>query len=291
MHAISEIIVIIMVVIIIISLIGMFYVFSSGLTTSTISSTETSVNNTMAGVMTQIRVVSSSENEIYIRNTGTTELSEISVLVNGEPTNFNFPKAIGREDIGTIRMLDPFNEGDEITIATSRSDTKFFAPESYSINRVFVYDDQDPSTFGGGWGWSPGGWNACCRDSEMKYYGSYSYRVEGDSEAWTSPLPSSVGTSAFVFAYKKQDSNAYFSVYFAVNGYWHQVTDSSTHSYQGWSIPHIADTEWHEVKVIFSEATQGTNGEPMISSEGQITNFEYGPGASNVIWFDYTFFT
>jgi hypothetical protein len=67
-----------------------------------------------------------------------------------------------------------------------------------------------------------------------------------------------------------------------------QVTDDSSHHYQGWSIPHIADTEWHVVRVYFDEETLGTGGEPKVSSEGQLTDFEYG---GSVMWFDCTYFS
>jgi hypothetical protein len=161
-------------------------------------------------------------------------------------------------------------------------------------DKVFVYDDQDPATFSDGWGWDDGGgaagWDACCWDSNQKYDGDYSYRIEGGSEAWASPLPDSTGTSSFTFAYKKQDPYSYFSAYFLVNGYWHEVTDGGRY-YQGWSIPHFDDTNWHLVTVYFNQATVGPNGESLVSSEGQLTNFEYGPGGSNVVWFDYTYFS
>jgi archaellum component FlaG (FlaF/FlaG flagellin family) len=292
MKAVSTIIVAVVVLLIAVSLTTFGYAFLSEIMSTTTESGSQAAEKVTSSLLAEIKIESLDEtaNTIYVKNSGRVNLSQFYVYVNDALDSGAIPDTSvlvpGNVTAIFLTSLDP---GDVVKVTSSNNAVSIRTVPGEGVVRIFVYDDEDPTTFGGGWGWD--GWDACCRDSAEKYYGTYSYRVEGGSEAWTSPLPDSSGTSSFTFAYKKQDPNAYFSVYYFVNGYWHQVTDSSSHSYQGWSIPHIADTNWHIVTVSFSTATVGTNGNPLVSSEGQITNFEYGPGGSNVVWFDYTFFS
>jgi hypothetical protein len=292
MKGISAIITAILIIMISISLTSLGYIFLSE-TVSTTTETGSQVSEKVtSSLLAEIKIESMDESTdtIYVKNNGRVNLSQFYVYVNDALDSGAIPDTMVLVPGNvTAISLTSLESGDVVKVTSSGNAVTIRTVPGGSVVRIFVYDDEDPATFGGGWGWD--GWDACCRDSAEKYYGTYSYRVEGGSEAWTSPLPDSSGTDSFTFAYKKQDSNAYFSVYYFVNGYWHQVTDSSSHSYQGWSIPHIADTNWHEVTVSFSTETVGTNGEPLVSSEGQLTNFEYGPGESDVIWFDYTFFS
>ena len=89
-----------------------------------------------------------------------------------------------------------------------------------------IYDEQDPTTFTGGWGWD--GFQAS-RSSTMAYSGTYSYAVtipsgiNYSSEGWTGPLPDTTGSNRLVFAYRKTNRNSYMLMYFYANGYRHQV--------------------------------------------------------------------
>ncbi len=284
MRGVSEVIAIILILMITISLAGLAYMFMSMTMSDTTATASSTVSSTTKAMLKSFKIDSVHDNTIYLRNTGTLEIRDLSVYVNDIPVGFFGPGVIDIGDVSNITLLTSLNITDIVKVTTGGS----IATASISESSPFslVYDDQDPATFSEGWGWD--GWDACCRDSSTRHCGSYSYRVDEGSEAWRSPLPSSAGTTSFTFAYRKQNPDSYFSVYYYVNGYWHQITDDSSHHYQGWSIPHIADTEWHVVRVYFDEETLGTGGEPKVSSEGQLTDFEYG---GSVMWFDCTYFS
>jgi flagellin-like protein len=284
MRGVSEVIAIILILMITISLAGLAYMFMSTTMSDTTTAASSTVSSTTNTMLKSFRVESIHDNTVYIRNTGTADLYNVSVYVNDTPVGFFGSGSIGGGQVSNITLLTQLSPRDIIKVTFGGSVATASVSESSPFS--LVYDDQDPSTFSEGWGWD--GWDACCRDSSTRHCGSYSYRVDEGSEAWRSPLPSSAGTTSFTFAYKKQNPDAHFSVYYHVNGYWHQVTDDSSHHYQGWSIPHIADTEWHVVRVYFDEETSGTGGEPKVSSEGQLADFEYG---GSVMWFDCTYFS
>lgn len=177
--------------------------------------------------------------------------------------------------------------------------TTVFSSQTYHANNTFlvpcinpdllVYEDQDPLSFSGGWGWD--GWDACCKDTEVKYHGKYSYRVEGGSEAWTSPLPDSTDSEYFAFAYRKEDPSCRANLYWYTNGDRHQVMEASTpFAYPGFSIPYFNDTLWHFVSIDLDDQVAGTDGKGNVNPRGPVTNFEFGPGGSCIVWYDYVFF-
>ena len=161
------------------------------------------------------------------------------------------------------------------------------------VNNMQIFDEQDPNTFTGGWGWD--GFQAS-RTTVDRYTGTYSYAVtipsgiNDSSEGWTGPLPDTTGAKRLVFAYRKTNPNSYMLLYFYVNGYWHQVAEADmTLEYQGWTIPMVSDTLWHEVVIDLSTETQGYNGDPDVAPTGQLSNFEiaiYKEIPGDTIYFD-----
>src|SRR3990170_3298877 len=160
------------------------------------------------------------------------------------------------------------------------------------INFEEIYNEQDPLTFTGGWGWD--GFQGS-RTSTTAYTGSYSYAVTipsgrtDSSEGWTGPLPDSTGAERLVFAYKKSNPSSNMVLYFFVNGYWHEINDTAGHYFQGWNVSRYNDTNWHEVVINLSTETQGTGGNPDVSPLGQLSNFEIavtGGSSGNTIYFD-----
>ncbi|MFQ5891551.1 MAG: hypothetical protein ACE5HW_02005, partial [Candidatus Methanofastidiosia archaeon] len=72
------------------------------------------------------------------------------------------------------------------------------------------------------------------------------------------------------FAYRKSNPNSFISIYFFVNGYWHQISDGAL-SYPGVKIPHLKNKNWNFVIVRLSdEVSQELRKSPY----GRIENFE-----------------
>jgi hypothetical protein len=121
MRGISAIIVMILLVLISVSLVGLFFVFSSGLLTGTTRTTQKIANNTVSNMLGQMSVVDMAGNTVYVRNMGLTDLSNFSVSVNGASANFNVtPSVIKQGQLGTIKIYSFINEGDDIRINTAQ---------------------------------------------------------------------------------------------------------------------------------------------------------------------------
>ncbi|MBI3942399.1 MAG: hypothetical protein HY326_05245 [Chloroflexi bacterium] len=150
-----------------------------------------------------------------------------------------------------------------------------WSTRSPNQTRVNVYDEEDPSSFGGKSGWPD---FQGSRSSDTAYRGVYSLKVEiaaghtSDCATWTSPLPSSNLTSRLNFAYKKTNPNTLMLIYFTIGSHTYQVAeDGSFHYYQGWNIPVVRDTEWHYVSLDLSDQKMGTNNDPLSPPLGQLT--------------------
>lgn len=132
MRGLSTILAIIMMVIIVISIVGLFYTFSARLTETTISTTKSSVNNTMTSMLTQMNVLSMSLNDVLIKNTGMSNISasSIDVLINNKPANFNLiPPVLKPNEIGTVKIYDFIEENDDISIGIGNFFTTKKAPD------------------------------------------------------------------------------------------------------------------------------------------------------------------
>jgi len=284
MKGVSTVIATVLMLIITIALAGTAYMYIAGVFTGTVQGIEVVDSRCERGVVTLI-----------IRNIGTNTI-----------TSFDVRQTSPSDDLVALSWQGSIEPGRTINYQVfcfgigSRSCVYRITPPVgktaqaiatcvEKLNKLVVYDDADPTTFGGGWGWD--GWQACCRDSNVKYSGSYSYRVEGGSEAWGSPLPDASNANYFMFAYKKQDPNCRANLYWYTNGDWHQVYEGTPPFwYPGFGIPYYADTNWHVVFIDLNTQVAGTDGNGNVNPRGVVTNFEYGPGGSCVIWYDYNYF-
>ncbi|MFQ6087376.1 MAG: STT3 domain-containing protein [Candidatus Methanofastidiosia archaeon] len=97
-------------------------------------------------------------------------------------------------------------------------------------------------------------------------------------------LASSEGMTHLNFAYKKSNPNSFISIYFFVNGNWHQISDGAL-SYPGVKIPHLKNKNWNFVTVRLSDEVSQELGK---SPYGRIENFEiaFFGGSGDYVLFD-----
>ena len=117
MQGISAILVMIMLVLIVIAIVGTSYTFFSGTVQSVISETEDVTTTTTTNMLAQLRMVSFKNNKMVVRNTGLTNLSNFTVLINGEKAYIEVtPPVIGKDAVGTIEIFDAVDEDDEVMV-------------------------------------------------------------------------------------------------------------------------------------------------------------------------------
>jgi FlaG/FlaF family flagellin (archaellin) len=124
MKAVSAVLAVILVVIIVVALVGLTYTFSVALFGVTAGAGETMTETGVTGLMAQARIEFMSINDVIIKNIGLTDISNFTVLINGEQSDFTIDTpVIEPEKLGIIKILDFLKEGDEITILSSEGAT------------------------------------------------------------------------------------------------------------------------------------------------------------------------
>jgi hypothetical protein len=126
MRGISTVLAAILIVIIVVALVGLTYTFSVALFGVTAGAGERMTETGVTGLMAQMRVETISGNKIYIRNVGTTDLSNFTILVNNEKVqDFGVdPLIIESNQMGTITINDYIGTREnEITILSSEGGT------------------------------------------------------------------------------------------------------------------------------------------------------------------------
>jgi flagellin-like protein len=88
MRGVSEVIAIILILMITISLAGLAYMFMSTTMSDTTTAASSTVSSTTNTMLKSFRVESIHDNTVYIRNTGTADLYNVSVYVNDTPVGF-----------------------------------------------------------------------------------------------------------------------------------------------------------------------------------------------------------
>ena len=145
MKAISSLLVVIMLVLIVISIVGMSFVFFSGLFSTTTSFATNSTENIVSSMSSCMRVVSVTPNEITIRNCGegVVESGSLTVFLDDEQISFSMdPVSIGEDEIAILSIEKDDNiqyKDYEIKISNSllsiKEDAKFGNP------RILVLGD------------------------------------------------------------------------------------------------------------------------------------------------------
>jgi len=126
MRGISTVLAIILIVIIVVALVGLTYSFSIALFGVTTEAGERTTERVVTSLLSQMRIESTSENKIYIRNIGTTDLSDFTILVNNKKVqDFGVdPPVIEPNQMGTISINDYIGTRDnEITLLSSEGAT------------------------------------------------------------------------------------------------------------------------------------------------------------------------
>ena len=120
MRGVSGIIVVIMLLMISVAMAGLAYTFLSATMASTTSSASSAVSSTVSGMLTSFVIESVDVAKLYIRNTGQSDLSNLSVYVNDALAHFNItPSIIKAGQIGTVTIYDFIQANDNIKITTA----------------------------------------------------------------------------------------------------------------------------------------------------------------------------
>jgi hypothetical protein len=117
MRGVSTIIVVVMMSLVMISLVGMLYAFSTGIFSSVSNTAESNLEKTTVQMAGQFTIVSSSINNVLIRNTGQNDISGPTVMVNGALVNSSMtPSVLKPNQIGIVKIYGPVDYNDEINI-------------------------------------------------------------------------------------------------------------------------------------------------------------------------------
>ena len=107
MRGISAIIAIILILMIVVAIAALSYTFFMGIFTSTTETAEESITKTTTGMLANMKIESASNSNIYVRNTGQTDISDLSVYVDDEPVEVTMdPPTIEPGDVGTVSVKE-----------------------------------------------------------------------------------------------------------------------------------------------------------------------------------------
>ncbi len=126
---------------IVVALVGLSYMFFSGILTSTTEETEESIEKTTTSLLTQMKIETASESNIYIRNIGQSDVSNLFVYVDDEPVEVTVnPSIIKPGELGTVSVKDYIGKEDvNIRITTTQGGA---FTEKKLENMIFC-DDSD----------------------------------------------------------------------------------------------------------------------------------------------------
>jgi flagellin-like protein len=128
MHGVSEVIAIILILMITISLAGLAYMFMSTTISDVTSSAGSTVDTTTSSMITSFTIENMDIDKVYVRNTGQSVLTDLSVYVNDEPANYNItPSSIASGAVGTITIYSFIPDGAVV---------KLTSPSGFSTSKV-----------------------------------------------------------------------------------------------------------------------------------------------------------
>ncbi len=120
MRGVSEVIAIILILMITISLAGLAYMFMSPTMSDVTSSAASTVDMTTSSMLTSFTIESIDIAKVYVRNTGQSALTSLSVYVNDEPAIYNVtPSSISAGTVGTITIYSFIPDGSTVKVTSS----------------------------------------------------------------------------------------------------------------------------------------------------------------------------
>jgi flagellin-like protein len=147
MRGVSEVIAIILILMITISLAGLAYMFMSTTMSDVTSSAGSSVDTTTSSMLTSFTIESMDVAKVYVRNTGQSALTSLSVYVNDEPATYNVTTPIAAGAVGTITIYSFIPDGATIKLTTPSgfSTSKVAQPCSKSVG-CWKFDEGSGTT-------------------------------------------------------------------------------------------------------------------------------------------------
>ncbi len=118
MRGVSEVIAIILILMITISLAGLAYMFMSTTMSDVTSSAGSSVDTTTSSMLTSFTIESMDVAKVYVRNTGQSALTSLSVYVNDEPATYNVTTPIAAGVVGTITIYSFIPDGATVKVTS-----------------------------------------------------------------------------------------------------------------------------------------------------------------------------
>jgi FlaG/FlaF family flagellin (archaellin) len=120
MHGVSAVIVVIMLLMISVSLAGLAYTFATAMVTETTETGSEMIEQTTSSMLAQMTIESIGDNNVYIRNTGQTDLSSFSVYVNDKSVDISAPSSIPPGQLDSISIHSIINKDDIIKVTSAR---------------------------------------------------------------------------------------------------------------------------------------------------------------------------
>jgi len=170
MRGVSEVIAIILILMITISLAGLAYMFMSTTMSDVTSAAGSTTDTTTSSMLTSFTIENMDAAKIYLRNTGQTELSNLSVYVNSEPPAYNIkPLSLSPGQLGTITIYSFIPDGAMVKVTSPNGFTtsKVATPCSKAVgcwkfdegSGTVAYDSSpygNGGTIGNGTAWTGG---------------------------------------------------------------------------------------------------------------------------------------
>ena len=126
MKAVSVISIVSIVVLIAISLTALEYIFFYRVFTNTATSEFGGINNSMSNIGVGLQIDAAGGNNVYIRNTGTSDLKNFLVYVNDVPVSFDInTPVLHPQEVATITINDPM-PGKDVSIRVAGSGVKAY---------------------------------------------------------------------------------------------------------------------------------------------------------------------
>lgn len=111
MHGVSAIIAVILIIVIVVALVVMTYIFSLSIFTTTTSRTEQSINTSTKSFLTNMKIESVSDDKIYIRNIGQTDITDFGLFIGDSPIGYDVDKIpLPPGEVATITINKIYNE-------------------------------------------------------------------------------------------------------------------------------------------------------------------------------------
>jgi len=149
MKGISDVIAVTMILMITIALASLGYIWFTGIFSSVSNISEQSVNQTTTSLLSQFKIEGASNGDIYVRNTGSADLSNLAVYVNDMLVNYTTSSLVIKPgEVGKLSIANYIGKSSNnikltsaqgITVETS-VDKSFFCGNS-SVSLCFTFDE------------------------------------------------------------------------------------------------------------------------------------------------------